>query len=261
MNLRLKACQFFIVALFLGLAIPLSAQNVLSAPDLLGLKSVGSPRLSPDGTELIYSVSTPHDPGNLYHWNGKKEVTKLTNINPDLAEKSLGKQEVIKYTARDGVEIEGLLIHPVCYDKSKNHPLVVYVHGGPESHHSNGWLSRYSTPAQVMAGKGYLVLYLNYRASTGYGVAFGMEGFMNPAGTEFDDIADAIEWAVCMFVGISNNISKRGTTDIAYEELYVHSGKKLEEQWQLALEGPMPRLDISDRYGLDWNYNEYILAI
>jgi dipeptidyl aminopeptidase/acylaminoacyl peptidase len=39
-----------------------------------------------------------------------------------------------------------------------------------------------------------------------------------------------------MFVGISDLISKRGTTDIPYEELYVHSGKKLEEMWQLSLE-------------------------
>ena len=41
--------------------------------------------------------------------------------------------------------------------------------------------------------------------------------------------------AVCMFVGISNVISKRGTTDIPYEEMYVHSGKSLEEQWQMNL--------------------------
>jgi dipeptidyl aminopeptidase/acylaminoacyl peptidase len=123
-----------------------------------------------------------------------------------------------------------------------------------------------------MAGKGYWVLYLNYRASTGYGVDFAMEGFMDPAGKEFDDIADGIEYlirekgadrdrvglaggsyggyasgwfatyytkyvrAVCMFVGISDNISRRGTTDIPYEELYVHAGEKLEDQWQMSLE-------------------------
>jgi len=334
-----------------------------------------APEFTSDLKNFVFSASTPYDNSNLYHWDGKKELNKLTDINPELTGKTLGKQEVIRYRARDGMEIEGLMIHPVNYQEGKTYPLIVYVHGGPESHHSNGWLSRYSTPAQVMAGKGYLVLYLNYRASTGYGVDFGMEGFMDPAGTEFDDIADAIEWAVkekgadpervgmaggsyggyasgwfatyytkyvkavCMFVGISNNISKRGTTDIAYEELYVHSGKKLEEQWQFALErspvywahqsktatliyggaadtrvhpsqsfelyrrmkmnehpavrlvqypgeghgnrkqvgqidvlyrqmewldwyvkdlnpldGPMPRLDISDRYGLNWNY-------
>ncbi|TFH28337.1 MAG: S9 family peptidase [Bacteroidia bacterium] len=333
------------------------------------------PRFDSDFQDFVFTGSTPGDYINLYRWDGKNDPEKISKLNPVLQEKKLGKQEVISYQARDGQVIEGILIHPVDYEAGKSYPLIVYVHGGPESHHSNGWLSSYGTPGQVMAGKGYLVLYLNYRASTGYGVDFGMEGFMDPAGTEFDDIADGIEWAirdkgadpervglaggsyggyasgwfatyytryvkaVCMFVGISNNISKRGTTDIPYEELYVHSGKKLEEQWQLDLErspiywahqsktatliyggaadtrvhpsqsfelyrrmkmndhpavrlvqypgeghgnskqvgqidvlyrqmewfdwyvkdlhpldGPMPRLDVSDRYGLDWNY-------
>ena len=231
-----------------------------------------APCFTKDFESFVFTGSTPTDRINLYYWDGKHKLKKLSDINPALNGKILGKQEVITYSARDGVEIEGVLIHPVGYQKRNHYPLIVYVHGGPESHHTNNWLSRYSTPAQVMAGRGYLVLYLNYRASTGYGVDFGMEGFMDPAGKEFDDIADGIEWAVkekgadpdrvglaggsyggyasgwfatyytkyvkavCMFVGISNVISKRGTTDIAYEELYVHSGALLEEQWQMNLE-------------------------
>ena len=335
----------------------------------------GTPLYTPDFRHFVFSGSTPSDPGNIYYWNGKDKPEKVSGLNPELADKTLGKQEVIRYKARDGKEIEGIMIYPVGYEPGQSYPLIVYVHGGPESHETNGWKSRYSTPGQVMAGKGYLVLYLNYRASTGYGVEFAMEGFMDPAGKEFDDIADGIEWAVgekgadpdrvglaggsyggyasawfatyytsyvkavCMFVGISDVTSKRGTTDIPYEELYVHSGKKLEKQWQLDLErspiywahqsrtatliyggaadtrvhpsqsielyrrmkmndhpavrlvqypgeghgnrnqvgqidvlyrqiewldwyvrdlhplnGPMPRLDISDRYGLDWDY-------
>ncbi len=231
-----------------------------------------SPQFSSDFKHFVFSGSTPGDRSNLYFWDGQNDPKKVSHLNPWLKEKALGQQEVISFLARDGLEIEGILIHPVDYEAGKSYPLIVYVHGGPEAHESNGWMSRYATPGQVMAGKGYLVLYLNYRASTGYGVDFAMEGFMDPAGKEFDDIADGIEWAVrekgadpgrvgmaggsyggyasawfatyytryvkavCMFVGISNSISKRGTTDIAYEELYVHSGKKLEEQWQLDLE-------------------------
>ncbi len=232
----------------------------------------GTPVFTTDFKHFVFSGSTPDDKSNLYHWDGKSELKKLSKQNPWLEDKDLGKQELIRYMARDGKEIEGIMIHPVNYKADASYPLIVYVHGGPESHESNGWMSRYGTPGQVMAGKGYLVLYLNYRASTGYGVDFAMEGFMDPAGKEFDDIADGIEWAVrekgadpgrvgmaggsyggyasawfatyytqyvkavCMFVGISNAISKRGTTDIPYEELYVHSGAKLEEQWQLDLE-------------------------
>ena len=230
------------------------------------------PEYSSDFRHLVFSGSTPEDPGNLYYWDGKTAPVKLSDEHPWLKDKALERQEVIRYQARDGQWIEGILIHPVNYQAGETYPLIVYVHGGPESHETNGWLSRYATPGQVMAGRGYLVLYLNYRASTGYGVDFAMEGFMDPAGKEFDDIADGIDWAVrekgadpdrvgmaggsyggyasawfatyytryvkavCMFVGISDVVSKRGTTDIPYEELYVHSGKKLEQQWQLDLE-------------------------
>jgi len=232
----------------------------------------GTPLYTPDFKHFIFTGSTPGDISNLYHWDGKGALEQVSRLNPWLKEKALGKQEVIRYKARDGMMIEGILIHPVGYKSGDTYPLIVYVHGGPEAHETNGWKSPYSTPGQVMAGKGYLVLYLNYRASTGYGVDFAMEGFMDPAGKEFDDLADGIEWAiiekgadperigmaggsyggyasawfatyctpyvkaVCMFVGISNVVSKRGTTDIPYEELYVHSGEKLEKQWQLDLE-------------------------
>jgi dipeptidyl aminopeptidase/acylaminoacyl peptidase len=232
----------------------------------------GTPVFSDDFGIFVFSGSTSTDPVNIYTWDGKGALNQRTDINSDLEGVQLGKQEIFKFEARDGQEIEGILIHPPGSRPGERYPLIMYIHGGPESHHSNAWLSRYSTPGQVMAGKGYLVAYLNYRASTGYGVDFAMEGFMDPAGKEFDDIADAIEYlvaekgadadrvglaggsyggyasawfatyytdyvkAVCMFVGISDLISKRGTTDIPYEDLHVHMGEKLEDQWQLMLE-------------------------
>ncbi|MBD3224340.1 MAG: prolyl oligopeptidase family serine peptidase [Caldithrix sp.] len=215
---------------------------------------------------------TPHYPLELFYWQPGEDLKRLTNVNPWLKDKHLGKQEVVQYQARDGVTIEGLLIKPVDYEADQSYPMVVFVHGGPESHYSNGWVTRYATPGQVLAGKGYAVFYPNYRASTGYGLEFAAAGYNDAAGTEFDDIADGIKhfidtgladeqriglaggsyggfaaaWfssyytdlvkATGMFVGISDLISKRGTTDIPYEELYVHSGKKLEEMWRQSLQ-------------------------
>jgi len=232
----------------------------------------GEPMFTADHKHFVFTGNTPYDPSNLYTWDGKGELTRITDLNPQLKNTVFGEQEVIRYKARDGMEIEGLLIKPVGYESGEKYPLVLYVHGGPEAHHTNGWLSRYSTPGQVMAGKGYLVAYINYRASTGYGVDFGMEGFMDPASKEFDDLADGIDYlvaekgadkervgmaggsyggyaaawfatyytdyvkAVSVFVGISDLISKRGTTDIPWEEELVHSGRPLEEQWQMNLE-------------------------
>jgi dipeptidyl aminopeptidase/acylaminoacyl peptidase len=166
---------------------------------------------------------------------------------------------------------QGIMIYPVDYVNQKKYPLIVIVHGGPESGYSQSWLTYYAEPGQVLAGKGYAVFFPNYRASTGYGLEFARAGLLDPAGKEFDDIADGIEYliksgisdsehiglgggsygvyaaawfasyytkyvkAVEMFVGISDLISKRATTDVPYEELYVHSGKKLEDIWDLDL--------------------------
>lgn len=230
-----------------------------------------SPSYTADFKHFAFVGQSPTIPADVFYWQPGKSMKRMSEVNPWLAERELGKQEVIHYKARDGWEIEGLLIYPVNYQKGERCPLVVIVHGGPEHNYSNEWVSRYSEPGQVLAGRGYAVFYPNYRASTGYGVDFALQGLGNPAGKEFDDIADGIDYlvaqgiadrnrvglgggsyggyaaawfatyytqyvkAVCMFVGISDLISKRGTTDIPYEDLYVHSGKKLEDAWDLSL--------------------------
>lgn len=221
-----------------------------------------------DAKYAAFVGNSSHIPGDLYYFKLGKSPVRLTDLNPWLKERLLGLQKVIRYKARDDMEIEGILMLPAGYAKGTAYPLIMVIHGGPESHYSNGWLTRYSSPGQVLAGKGYAVFYPNYRASTGYGVKFALAGYMDAAGKEFDDIADGIDhlvkegiadrervglgggsyggyaaaWfasyytkyvrAVSMFVGISNVTSKRGTTDIPYEELYVHSGELLEKMWE-----------------------------
>jgi dipeptidyl aminopeptidase/acylaminoacyl peptidase len=227
---------------------------------------------SKDFKHAAFSGSAPHIPGDLFYLRLGEKPERLITLNPWIAQRKLGTQKPIRYHARDGLEIEGILVLPVDYKEGDTYPLIVSVHGGPESHFSMSWLTQYSSPAQMLAGKGYVVFYPNYRASTGYGLKFALEGYKDPAGKEFDDIADGIDYlvkqgivdkervglgggsyggyaaawfasyytgyvrAVCMFVGISDIISKRGTTDIPYEELYVHSGDPLEKMWKLNLE-------------------------
>lgn len=228
-------------------------------------------RFSKDLKHAAFAGSAPTVPGDLFYWKPGKKPERLTTLNPWLADRELGAQKLIRYNSRDGAEIEGLLVLPVDYKEGEQYPLIVVVHGGPEGCYSNNWLGYYSSPAHVWAGKGYVVFFPNYRASTGYGVKFGLVGYKDAAGKEFDDIADGIDhlikegiadkdrvglgggsyggyaaaWfasyytkyvrAVCMFVGISDITSKRGTTDIPYEELYVHSGEPLEKMWEDSL--------------------------
>ena len=256
-------------------ALSLVSENGGERNIILNAKDSGvifaSPSFISDFKKFALRGNTPGIPGEVYFWEPGKVLKKMTDLNPWLADRQLGKQEVIQYKARDGQVIEGLLVYPVDFAQGKRYPLIVTVHGGPESHYSHGWVTRYSEPGQALAGKGYAVFYPNYRSSTGYGLKFAWTGFNDAAGLEFDDIAAGIEhliksgiadaervgliggsyggfaaaWfssyytkmvrAVCMSVGISDLISKRGTTDIPYEELYVHSGKPLEEMWEQSL--------------------------
>lgn len=212
-------------------------------------------------------------PDEVFHLKkSEDQVTQLTNHNPWLANRTFGKQVVVDWTARDGLALQGLLIYPVGYQAGERYPTIMYVHGGPESHEKNGWLTSYSRPGQVAAAKGFVVFYPNYRGSTGRGVGFSKAGQGDSAGKEFDDLIDGIDhlieegiadpkaigvtggsyggyasaWcstyysdrfaASVMFVGISNKLSKAGTTDIPEEMYLVHQRKRPWEDWGYFLE-------------------------
>jgi len=231
-----------------------------------------TPTYTPNARQFAFAGESPEHPRDVYYWTGKGDPKRLTDLNPWIADRTLGRSEIVTYKARDGWNVEGLLYYPTEYDPATKYPLVVVVHGGPESHYSWAWNSSYSKPVDVLTGEGYFVFLPNYRSSTGYGLAHVAQHLGDAAGVEFDDIADGIKhltdaglvdptrvglgggsyggyaaaWfatyytdlvkAVVMFVGISDLVSKRGTTDIPYEELYVHSGQKLEDMWQKSLE-------------------------
>ena len=73
----------------------------------------------------------------------------LTRSNPWLDDVSLARQEVVRYTARDGVEVEGVLQYPLSYQKGERYPLILVVHGGPEARVANGWVTTYSRPGPI----------------------------------------------------------------------------------------------------------------
>lgn len=229
--------------------------------------------LSDDGQHAAFVANAPTHPPELYTMShGDAAPTRRTTSNPWLDTVRLAPQEHVTYKARDGVTIEGLLVRPLDEVAGRRYPLVLYVHGGPESHHSNGWLTNYGDPAQTLAANGYFVMHTNYRGSTGRGVAFSKLSQGDPAGKEFDDLIDAVDFLVgkgwvdsarvgvtggsyggyatawlstrhsgrfaagVMFVGISDKLSKVGTTDIPNEEYYVHALHRPWEKWSFLLE-------------------------
>jgi dipeptidyl aminopeptidase/acylaminoacyl peptidase len=228
--------------------------------------------LSSDGTRVASAGNTPSHPGEVYAITlGNPSARRLTDSNPWLADIELHPQEVFVWRADDGLELEGPLIRPKDSGKRGPLPLIMFVHGGPEGHRSNGWLTRYSSPAQLAADRGYVAFFPNYRGSTGRGVEFSKLGQSDAAGKEFDDLIDAVEalvdrgivdadrvgvtggsyggyataWlatrhtemfrAGVMFVGISNKVSKGLTTEIPREDILVHTRFQPYENWQFSL--------------------------
>lgn len=215
--------------------------------------------------------NTAKHPNEVFMLRGKK-TTRLTDSNEWLNDVKFAKQESITIKARDGVEIGGVLVYPLDHEEGKRYPLIMSVHGGPESHDKDGWLTAYSRPGQLGAANGYAVFYPNYRGSTGKGVDYSKLGQNDYAGKEFDDLVDlknhlvdiglvdvkkvgitggsyggyASAWgatkltehfaASVMFVGISNQLSKFGTTDISNEMHLVHARSYPWEKWQWYLE-------------------------
>lgn len=229
--------------------------------------------VSQDGRTLAFLGDSPGHPSEVFLLGRtEREPVRRTDSNPWLGEMMLAPQEVMSYKARDGLKLEGMLMRPRGAVEGMRYPMLLVVHGGPESNFRNGWLTSYSRLGQMAATQGYVVYYPNYRGSTGRGVEFSKLSQADPAGKEFDDLVDAVDhlvniglvdgdkvaitggsyggyasaWgatylsehfaASVMFVGISDKISKVGTTDIPDEEYLVHARKRPWDDWQLFLD-------------------------
>ena len=127
--------------------------------------------LEQGGNRLVVEGNSPTHPNELFLFAGG-QFERWTNSNPWLADIDLGAQRTITFVARDGQEIEAIVIEPVGGIPEGGAPTIFDVHGGPEAHDTNGWVTNYGGPGQVAAGAGYAVALVNYRGSTGYGVDF-----------------------------------------------------------------------------------------
>ncbi len=141
---------------------------------------------------FIIRTFTDKNPGSYYlYMVAENKLKKLADINASIDEAKMSEMKPISYTSTDGLQINGYLTlprnaHPV------NLPLVVLPHNGPGGRNSWG----YNADVQFLASRGYAVLQVNYRGSTGYGKSFYAAGFKQWSGKIQQDVNDGVKWLI-----------------------------------------------------------------
>ncbi len=131
--------------------------------------------------------------------------------NGQVAQWSLGQSEVMRWKSADGLEVEGILVYPVGYERGKKYPMMTVVHGGP----SGVWMqmfssSWYDNSAHVWAGKGWAVFYPNPRGSSGYGDKFMLANVKDWGGGDYRDIQTGIDELVRRGVADPERLAQSG---------------------------------------------------
>ena len=168
-----------------------------------------------DETKRTISINSDRTSGRFYyHEDGKDDVTLLCDRTPWIKEEQMAEMKPISYISRDGLTIHGYLTLPVGRD-AKNLPVVVNPHGGPWARDS-WWFNQ---EVQFLANRGYAVLQMDFRGSTGYGRKHWESSFKQWGKTMQNDITDGVKWLIKEGIADSNRIAIYGASYGGYATL------------------------------------------
>ena len=140
-------------------------------------------KVPPDAPREVFSVSLKGGapPRNLSHAN--RELFSKLAVNAD---------ESIEWQSSDGTTVQGWLIKPVGFDPARRYPLIVWIHGGPVWH----WTDGFRFEPQYFAALGYMVLKPNVRGSLGFGLDFSFELSGDWGNKDFEDVMTGVDYLV-----------------------------------------------------------------
>lgn len=168
-----------------------------------------------DRNRFLVRSWSARDPGTYYVFDlVKQNLTPVMPAMPWIKPERMAEMMPISYTSRDGLTIRGYLTVPVGH-AAKNLPLVVLPHGGPFAR--DGY--SYNPDVQFLANRGYAVLQVNYRGSTGFGRDFLEKGMRHVGREMIDDITDGAKWAVKKHVADPDRIAIMGWSYGGYAAL------------------------------------------
>ncbi len=152
-----------------------------------GIQELGANFTLANNAMIATTRSTPEDPADIVVLPATHQATpvRLTSVNESLlAQYQLGKVEELTFDSFDGKAMQGWIIKPPNFDPSKKYAFILDIHGGPHSMYG----INFQHELQIQAARGYVVLYMNPRGSTGYGEEFGNIIHTHYPGDDYKDL-------------------------------------------------------------------------
>ncbi|RDW19834.1 S9 family peptidase [Oceanobacillus chungangensis] len=160
---------------------------------------------------FILGISTPTNPCNFYLLGKNLDLTRLTNSNAAfLEEVAIMNPETFTIQTEDDWEIQGWIIKPYGFNEDKKYPFILEIHGGPHAMYGQTFFHE----LQLLAAKGYVVMYTNPRGSHGYGQKFVDAVRSDYGGRDYADLMDAVDYALANYSYIDEN--RLGVTGGSY---------------------------------------------
>ena len=142
--------------------------------------------------KLLVRTFSDRSRGGYYFYNSEtQELRHLADMSPWLAEEEMARMEPVHFEARDGMALQGYLTLPLGYEQAVHGaiPMVLNPHGGPWVRDSWG----FNPEVQFLANRGYAVLQVNYRGSTGFGRAYWEASFKQWGRAMQADLTDGVQ--------------------------------------------------------------------
>jgi len=170
--------------------------NMKNIANNLGGSSIGRPYsggyYDVNNGNIVFTQTSPTQPSEIaVLTKAFSKPRKITSLNEDiLVNKNLATVEEIWYkSSHDDLDIQGWIMKPPAFDATKKYPLLLEIHGGPHTNYGD----RFSPELQLMASKGYVVLYTNPRGSTSYGEDFSNLIQHDYPGNDYFDLMSGVD--------------------------------------------------------------------
>lgn len=171
-------------------SVPVAGGNIKRV--INGEREVLNFAVAEDG--IVFNATSPTLPNDLFRadFDGNNE-RRLTNVNRDILNTlEFSEPKAFWLDRPDGGRVQGWLLMPPSYREGEKYPLVLQIHGGPHMSYGNVYFHEF----QLMAARGYIVLYTNPRGSQGYGQGYSDAILNDWGGVDYDDIMACLDYAI-----------------------------------------------------------------